>query len=268
MAGDDLAQLRDRVRRSRRQRSAVRVIAFLAALVIGVLAIGFPGGGSRDGGRLVLEVVVFGVVPVIAEGVVVWLIDRRRRSLLFAYLRALLESRQSRLTLRIDESMTTQLGQTLGWLIVVSILLAGLSRDQALSMLLFLLLLLLVAAAEVSAWLTDNRYGLKRRQFEQLDTSPQGFDWWGPQAEHEQLWWVEVQRVVTRRGPRGERSDILTIAGERRRVPTSYVEPDSDEVVDLQTIIEVMRPGAFRRQRRLGLFDALTDLAATGKGWT
>jgi hypothetical protein len=264
MAGDDLAQLRDRVRRSRRQRTAVRVTAFLAALVIGALAIGLPGGGSRDGGRLVLEVVVFGMVPVIAEGVFVWLIDRRRRSLLLAYLGALLESRQGRLTLRIAGGMTTQLGQTLGWLIVVSILLAGLSRDQGLSMLLILFLLLLVAAAEGSAWLTDNRHGLKQRQFEQLDISPQGLDWWGPQAEHEQLRWVEVQRVVTRRGPRGERSDLLTTAGERRRVPTSYVEHDSDEVVDLQTIIEVMRPGVFRRHRRLGLFDALTDLAATG----
>jgi hypothetical protein len=264
---EDLAELRDRVRRSGRRRNAVRVTALLAALVIGALAIGLPGGESRDGGRLILEVVVFGVVPVIAEAVAVWLMDRRIRPGVTTYLSALLASRQGRLTLRIDESVTTQLGQTLGWLIVVSILLAGLSREQQLSILLLALLLLLVAVAEGSARLTDNRYGLKRRPFEQLDASPDGLDWWGPHGEHERLRWVAVQRVVTRRGPRGERTDVLTIAGERHRVPTSYVEPDSNESLDLQTIIEVMRPGVFRRQRRFGVFDALTDLVPGGSGW-
>jgi hypothetical protein len=265
---EDLAQLRNRVRRSRRVRMIVYLIGHLSALAIGALALGLPGGSTQDGGRLLLEFVAFGVVPLLVGAAGEWLVDHLRRSILRSYLGALLQSRQGYLTFRIEERKTTRLGEILGWLVAVLGVLIVLSGGQAPPVLLMLVWLLLAATAAGSIWTTNNRLALTRRQFEQLDASPNGLDWWGPEGQHDRLRWIDVQRVVTMRGPRGERTEIVTLAGERRRVPTSYIEPDTDESVDLQTVIEVVRPGVFRRQRRLGLFDAPTDLAATGPGWT
>jgi hypothetical protein len=53
-----------------------------------------------------------------------------------------------------------------------------------------------------------------------------------------------------------------------RNLPSSYIEPDAEETVDLQTMVEILRPGAYRRSFRLGLFDVVTDVAEAGASWS
>jgi hypothetical protein len=260
MAGIDLPELRDRVRRSRRVRMAAFLIGHLSALAVGTIAIGFPGGSTNDLGRLLLEFVVFGVIPLLVGGTGEWLVDYLRRSIVRSYLAALLQSRQGNLTFRIEERRTTRLGETLGWLAAVLGVLVVLSGGQAPALLL-LAVLLLTATAAGSFWVTDSRFGLTRRPFDQLDASPDGLDWWGPDGHHDRLRLVDVRRVATRRGPRGGRTEITTWTGERRELPSSYIEPDAEETVDLQIVIEILRPGAFRQSLQLSLLDAITDVA-------
>jgi hypothetical protein len=263
VAGSDLARLRDGVRRSRRVRMAAFLIGHLSALAIGTIAIGLPGGSTNDVGRFLLEFVVFGVVPLLVGATGEWLVDYLRRSIVRSYLTALLHSRQGHLTFRIEERRTTRLGEILGWLVAVLGVLVVLSGGQAPALLL-LAVLLLAATAAGSFWVTDSRFGLTRRPFDQLDASPDGLDWWGPVGRHDRLRLVDVRRVVTKRGPRGGRTEITTWTGERREIPSLYIEPDAEETVDLQTVIEILRPGMFLRSLRLSLLNALTDVAEAG----
>ncbi len=264
MADSDLAQLRDRVRRSRRVRMAAFLIGHLSALAIGTIAIGLPGGSTQDGGRLLLEFVVFGVVPLLVGAAGEWLVDHLRRSLVRSYLGALLQSRHGYLTFRIEERRTTRLGEILGWLVAVLGVLIALSGGQAPPSLLLLVWLLLAATAAGSVWTMNNRLALTRRQFEQLDASSKALDWWGPDGRHEQLQWLDIRQVIIKRGPQNGRTEILTWTGQRRELPSSYIEPDSDETMNLQTIVDVLRPGVFRRSLRLGLLTPITDVAEVG----
>jgi hypothetical protein len=261
---EDLAKLRERVRRSRRMRMAAYLVGHLSALAIGTIAIGPPGGSTQDGGRLLVEFLVFGIVPLLVGSSCEWLVDHLRRPTVRSYLGALLQSRQGHLTFRIEERKSTRLGEILGWLLAVLGVLIVLSGGQAPPALLVLVWLLLAAPAAGSVWTTNNRLALTRRQFDQLDASPDGLDWWGPDGLHERLRLVDVRRVVTKRGPRGGRTEITTWTGERREIPSSYIEPDAEETVDLQTVIEIFRPGMFRRSLRLSLLDAFTDVAEAG----
>jgi hypothetical protein len=268
MAGDDLTQLRDRLRRSRRVRMAAYLVGHLSALAIGTIAIDLPGGSPNDVGRLLLEFVVFGVLPLLVGATGEWLVDYLRRSIVSSYLAALLHFRKGRLTFRIEERRSTRLGEILGWLALVAALLVFLSGGQGQSPLLLLVLLLLTVTGAGSFWVTDSRFGLARRPFDQLDASPDGLDWWGPDGRHERLRLVDVRRVVTKSGPRGGRTEITTWTGERLEYPSSYIDPDAEETVDLQTIVEILRPGAYRRSFRLGLFDVVTDVAEAGPSWS
>jgi hypothetical protein len=260
---EDLARLQERVRRSRRYRMAAYLIGHLSALVIGTIAIGPPGGSSQYGDRLLVEFVVFGIVPLIVGSSCEWFVNHLRGPTVRSYLGALLP-RQGRLTFRIEEHKSTRLGEILGWLALVAALLLVLSGGPGQPLLLLLVLLLLTVTAAGSFWVTDSRLGLIRRPFEQLDASPDGLDWWGPDGRHERLRLVDVRRVVTKRGLRGGRTEITTWTGERREIPSSYIEPDAEEPVDLQTVIEILRPGVFRRSLRLSLLDAITDVAEAG----
>lgn len=268
MAGSDLAQLQDRLRRSRRVRMAAYLVGHLSTLAIGTIAIGLPGGSPNNDGRFLLEFVVFGVVPLLIGAVGERLVDYLRRPIVMSYLGALLQSRRGHLTFRIEERKATRLGEILAWLALVAALLVALSGGQGQSPLLLLVLLLLTVTGAGSLWATDSRFGLIRRRFDQLDASPDGLDWWGPGGRHERVRLVDVCRVVTKKGPRGGRTEITTWTGERREIPSSYIEADAEETVDLQTVIEILRPGAYRRSFQLGLFDVVTDVADAGPSWS
>jgi hypothetical protein len=267
MAGSDLPQLRARIRRSRRIRMAGYLIGHLSALAIGTIAIGPPGGSTQDG-RFLVEFVVFGIIPIFVGSSCEWLVDHLRRPIVRSYLGALLRSRRGHLTFRIEERKSTRLGEILGWLVGVAGLLVLLSGGDGPPALLLLALLLLAVTAVGSFWVTDSRFGLTRRPFDQLDASPDGLDWWGPDGQHEHLRLIDVRRVATKRGPQGGRTEIFTWTGERRELPSSYIEPDAEETVDLQTIVEILRPGAYRRSFRLSLFDVVTDVAEAGPTWS